>query len=125
MIAKFIENVANARILRNKLDFGEGIEHEYFIQRAVLLKYHHFINFREHLSGENAIVQNHLDDMFIDANGVWHVILVCCVQADIMLVIFNNGTNTAKYVSIKTNGGERVEPKFTLSNRYHKTKKSW
>ena len=63
MKAKFIENVANARILRNKLDLGEGIEHEYFIQRAVLLKHEHFINFREHLSGENIIVKNHLDDI--------------------------------------------------------------
>lgn len=119
MKAKFIENVANARILRNKLDLGEGIEHEYFIQRAVLLKHEHFINFREHLSGENAIVKNHLDDMFVDANGVWHVILVCCVQADIMLVIFNDCTHTAKYVSIKTNGGERVEPKFIPCKRYY------
>ena len=118
MKAKFIENVANARILRNKLDLGEGVEHECFIQRAVLLKYHHFINFREHLAGENDIVLNHLDDMFVDDNGVWHVILVCCVQAHIMLVIFNDGTNTAKYVSIKTNGGERVESKFTPCNRY-------
>ena len=58
------------------------------------------------------------DDMFVDDNGVWHVILVCCVQADIMLVIFNDGTNTAKYVLIKTNGGERVESKFTPCNRY-------
>ena len=120
MKAKFIENVTNARILRNKLDLGEGIEHECFIQRAVLLEHEHFINFREHLSGENAIVKNHLDDMFVDDNDVWHVILVCCVQADIMLVIFNDGTNTAKYVSIKTNGGERVEPKFTPNKRYAK-----
>ena len=57
--------------------------------------------------------------MFVDDNGVWHVILVCCVQADIMLVIFNDGTHTAKYVSIKTNGGERIEPKFTPCKRYY------
>ncbi|MCI7002866.1 MAG: hypothetical protein MR904_00795 [Clostridia bacterium] len=118
MEAKFIENVPNARILRNKLDAGNGKSHKYFIERAVLLKHHFFINFREHLSGENDIVKNHLDDMFIDDNGVWHVIMVCSVHADIMLLIYNDGTNCAKHVAIKTNGGEQVEPKFTIKNRY-------
>ena len=36
MKAKFIKNVSNVRILRNKLNFGESIEHEYFIQKTVL-----------------------------------------------------------------------------------------
>lgn len=118
MEAKFIKDIPNARILRNKLDFGKGVVHKYFIERAILLKHPHFINFREHLSGENDIVKNHLDDMFIDNNDVWHVIMVCCVCSDIILLIFNDGTNNAKYVAIKTNGGEQVEPKFTLCKRY-------
>lgn len=118
MEARFIENVPNARILRNKLDLGKGVFHKYFIERAILLKHHHFINFREHLSGENDIVKMHRDDMFIDDNGVWHVIMICCVRSDIMLLIFNDGTNNAKYVAIKTNGGEQVESKFTPSKRY-------
>jgi len=118
MKARFISGVPNARILRNRLDIGDGIEHAYFIQRAVLLKYHHFINFREHLSGENEIVKNHFDDMFIDDNGIWHVIMVCSVHSDIMLLIFNDGTNSAKHIAIRTNGGERVEPKFTPCKRY-------
>lgn len=118
METRFIENVPNARILRNKLDFGIGILHKYFIERSILLKHHHFINFREHLSGENDIVKMYRDDMFIDDNGVWHVIMICCVRSDIMLLIFNDGTNNAKYVAIKTNGGEQVEKRFTIKNRY-------
>lgn len=118
MKARFIENVPNARILRNKLDLGKGVVHKYFIERAILLRHHHFINFREHLSGENDIVKTHLDDMFIDNNDVWHVIMVCCVRSDIMLLIFNDGRNNARYVAIKTNGGEQVEKRFTIKNRY-------
>lgn len=118
MEARSIENVPNARILRNKLALGKGVVHKYFIERAILLKHHHFINFREHLSGENDIVKTYRDDMFIDENSVWHVIMVCCVRSDIMLLIFNYGTNSAKYVAIKTNGGEPVEKRFTIKNRY-------
>lgn len=118
MEARFIENVPNARILRNKLDLGKGVLHKYFIERAILLKHHHFINFREHLSGENDIVKMYRDDMFIDGNGIWHVIMICCVRSDIMILIFNDETNYPKYLSIKNNGGEQVEPKFTTSNRY-------
>lgn len=76
------------------------------------------MHFRGNLSGENDIVKMHRDDMFVDDNGVWHVIMVCCVRSDIMILIFNDGTNYPKYLSIKNNGGERVEPKFTTHNRY-------
>lgn len=121
MRARFIDNVPNARLLRNRLDEGLGVERQYFIERSVVLKHHNFMYFRDHLSGENDIVKMHRDDMFVDDNGVWHVIMVCCVRSDIMILIFNDGMNTAKYVSIKTNGGERVEPKFTTSQRYKKS----
>ena len=83
-----------------------------------MLKHHNFMYFRDHLSGENDIVKMHRKDMFIDDNGVWHVIMVCCVRADIMILIFSDGTNYPKYLSIKNNGGEQVEPKFTTCNRY-------
>ena len=118
MKAKFIDNVPNARLLRNRLDEGLGIEHEYFIERCVMLKHHYFMHFRDNLSGENDIVKTHSKDMFVDDNGIWHVIMVCCVRADIMILIFSDSTNYPKYLSIKNNGGERVEPKFTTCNRY-------
>lgn len=56
--------------------------------------------------------------MFIDNNDVWHIIMVCCVRSDIMFLIFNDGTKNAKYVAIKTNGGEQVKKRFTMKNRY-------
>lgn len=118
MKAKFIDNIPNARLLRNRLDEGLGIEHEYFIERCVMLKHHYFMHFRDNLSGENDIVKTHSKDMFVDDNGIWHVIMACCVRADIMILIFSDGTNYPKYLSIKNNGGEQVEPKFTTCNRY-------
>lgn len=118
MKTKFIANTPNARILRNKLDRGEGIEKNCFIERCVLLKHHNFIYFREHLTVESDLIKLHRDDMFIDENCVWHVIMVCSVRSDIMLLIYSDETNYPKYVSIKTNGGEQIEPKFTTSKRY-------
>ena len=118
MKARFIDNVPNARLLRNRLDEGLGVEKQYFIERSVVLKHHYFMHFRDNLSGENDIVKMHRDDMFVDDNGIWHVIMVCCVRADIMILIFSDGTNYPKYLSIKNNGGEQVEPKFTTCNRY-------
>lgn len=118
MKAKFIDNVPNARLLRNRLDEGLGVERQYFIERSVVLKHHNFMYFRDHLSGENDIVKMHRKDMFVDDNGMWHVIMVCCVRADIMILIFSDDANYPKYLSIKNNGGEQVEPKFTTCNRY-------
>ena len=118
MTARFIDNVPNARLLRNRLDEGLGVERQYFIERSVVLKHHNFMYFRDHLSDDNDIVIMHRDDMFVDDNGIWHVIMVCCVRADIMILIFSDGTNYAKYLSIKNNGGEQVEPKFTTCKRY-------
>ena len=56
MKAKFIDNIPNARLLRNRLDEGLGVERQYFIERSVVLKHHNFMYFRDHLSGENDIV---------------------------------------------------------------------
>ena len=51
MKARFIYNVPNARLLRNRLDEGFGVERQYFIERSVVLKHHNFMYFRDHLSG--------------------------------------------------------------------------
>ena len=69
MKAKFIDNVPNARLLRNRLDEGLGIEQQYFIERCVMLKHHNFMYFRDHLSGENDIVKMHNKDMFVDVTS--------------------------------------------------------
>lgn len=118
MKAKFLCNMPNARLLRNKLDKGEGLECEYVIERVVYLSKREFIPFREHLMEETPFVSCHREDMFIDKKGVWHVLMFCCLQSDIILLVNSNGEDYAKYYSIISNGGEKVEPRFTTSQRY-------
>ena len=118
MKARFIDNVPNARLLRNRLDEGLGVEKQYFIERSVVLKHHYFMHFRDNLSGENDIVKMHRDDMFVDDNGVWHVLMFCCDISDIMILVNSEGFKYARYCAVINNGGEQVGPKFTTCNRY-------
>lgn len=118
MKAKFLCDVPNARLLRNRLDKGEGLAVNYIIERVVYLSKRDFIPFREHLTEETLFVSLHKEDMFIDENGVWHVLMFCCLQSDIILLVNSNGEGYAKYCSIISNGGEKVEPRFTTSQRY-------
>lgn len=118
MKARFLCDVPNARLLRNKLDKGEGSEYEYAIERVVYLSKRDFIPFREHLMEETPFVSCHKTDMFIDENGVWHVLMFCCLQSDIILLVNSNGEDYAKGCSIISNGGEKVEPRFATSQRY-------
>ena len=118
MKARFLCYILNARLLRNKLDRGEGLECEYVIERVVYLSKRDFIPFREHLLEETPFVSCHEEDMFIDEQGVWHVLMFCCLQSDIILLVNSNGEDYAKYCSIISNGGEKVELRFTTSQRY-------
>ena len=118
MKAMFLCNMPNARLLRNKLDNGEGLECKYVIERVVYLSKREFVPFREHLIEETPFVDRHKKDMFIDEHGVWHVLMFCCLQSDIILLVNSDGEDHAKYCSIISNGGEKVEPRFTTSQRY-------
>ena len=120
MKTRFICNVSNARLLRNRIDKCEGFEAEYVIERVVYLSKREFIPFRENLLADEPNIDLYQDDMFIDENGVFHVLMFCCMQCDIMLLVYSDGENYAKYCSIKSNGGEKVEPRFTISQRYSK-----
>lgn len=120
MKARFICNVSNARLLRNRIDKCEGFEAEYVIERVVYLSKREFIPFRENLLADEPNIALYQEDMFIDENGVLHVLMFCCMQCDIMLLVYSAGENYAKYCSIKSNGGEKVEPRFTISQRYSK-----
>lgn len=120
MKARFICNIPNTRLLRNRIDNGEGVEAEYVVERVLYLPRREFILFREHLSEYEPNIAKYKKDMYVDVNGVWHVLMYCCIQYDIMLLVFSDGENYAKYSSIKSNGGMKVEPRFTTSNRYHK-----
>lgn len=123
MKTRFISNVSNARLLRNKIDKCEGFEAEYVIERVVYLSKREFIPFRENLLADEPNIALYQDDMFIDNNGIFHVLMYCCMQCDIMLLVYSDGENYAKHCSIKSNGGEKVEPRFTISQRYFKEQK--
>lgn len=118
MKARFLCNVPNARLLRNKLDKSKGEEVEYIIERVVYLSKRDFIPFREHLMEETPFVSCRKEDMFIDKCGVWHVLMFCCLQSDIILLVNSNGEDYAKYCSIISNGGEKVESRFRAGQRY-------
>lgn len=118
MKARFMWDMPNARILRNKLDKGEGLECEYVIERVVYLSKHNFIPFCEHLMEKTHFVSCHREDIFIDSHGILHVLMFCCLQSDIILLVNSKGENYAKYCSIISNEGKKVEPRFTTSKRY-------
>lgn len=118
MNAKFLSNISNARLLRNRLDKCEGLDVEYVIERVVYLSKRDFIPFREHLMEATPFVSRHKEEMFIDEQGVWHVLMFCCLQSDIILLVNSDGEDYAKHCSIISNGGEKVEPRFTTSQRY-------
>lgn len=120
MKTRVICNVSNARLLRNRIDKAKGFEAEYVDERVVYLSKREFIPFRERLLEDEPNIALYQDDMFIDENDVFHVLMYCCIQCDIMLLVFSDGENYAKYRSIKSNGGEKVEPRFTTSQRYIK-----
>ncbi len=117
MKARFVCNVSNARLLRNRIDKDEGFEVEYVIDRVVLLSKREFIPFREHLMENEPNIAKYQEDMFIDEQGVFHVLMFCCIQCNVMILVYSDGEKYAKYCSIKSNRGVKVEPRFTTSQR--------
>ena len=77
MKTRFICNVSNARLLRNRIDKGEGFEAEYVVERVVYLSKREFIPFRERLLEDEPNIIKYQEDMFIDENGVFHVLMYC------------------------------------------------
>lgn len=124
MKAKFIKNLANVRLVRNAIQRNNGKNCEYFVERVVYLPLTNFIYFREHLLEADPNMKMYSKDMFIDENNVWHVLMFCCIQSDVLILVYSNGEDYAKYVSIISNGGEKVEPRFTTSKRYTRKRKN-
>lgn len=118
MKARFVCNVSNARLARNRIDQYEGFETEYIVERVIYLQGDYFISFRSRLLEDEPNIASHKNEMFIDEKGVFHVLMFCCLQSDIMLLVYSDGEDYAKYVSVISNGGEKVEPRFTTSKRY-------
>lgn len=118
MKARFVCNVSNARLARNKIDKRDGFETKYVVERVIYLAKYPFLHLREYLLEDDPNISLHKEEMYIDKNKVWHVLMFCCLQSDIMLLVYSDGEEYAKYVSIISNGGEKVEPRFATSQRY-------
>lgn len=124
MKARFVCKMPDARLVRNAIDRKEGQMHKYIVERTIYLSKEKFIHFRSHLLDDNNELINYKNEMYIDKNKVWHVLMFCCLQSDIMLLVYSDGEDYAKYVSVISNGGEKVEPRFTTSQRYIRKRKN-
>lgn len=118
MKARFVCKIPNARLVRNAIDRNEGRLHDYIVERTIYLSKEKFIHFRSHLLDDNDELINYRNEIYVDENDVWHVLMFCSMIADIMILVHSDGEGYAKYVSIISNGGEKVEPRFTTSKRY-------
>lgn len=118
MKARLVCKIPDARLVRNAIDRKEGRVHEYIIERTIYLSKEKFIHFRSHLLDDNDELINYKNEMYIDKNKVRHVLMFCSMIADIMILVYSDGEEYAKYVSIISNGGEKVEQRFTTSKRY-------
>ena len=118
MKARFVCKIPDARLVRNAIDRKEGRVHEDIIERTIYLSKEKFIHFRSHLLDDNDELINYKNEMYIDKNKVWHVLMFCSMIADIMILVYSDGEEYAKNVSIISNGGEKIEPRFTTSKRY-------
>lgn len=124
MKARFVCNVSNARLARNKIDKCDGFETKYVVERVINLAKYPFLHLREYLLEDDPNIALHKEEMYIDSKGYFHVLMFCCLQSDIMLLVYSDGEEYAKYVSIISNGGEKVEPRFTTSQRYTRKRKN-
>lgn len=73
---------------------------------------------------DNPNIVAHKHEMYIDNKSCFHVIMFCCLHSDIMLLVYNDGNDYAKCVSIISNGGEKIEPRFRTSKRYSRKRKT-
>ena len=80
MKTRFVCNISNARLLRNRIDKGEGFEAEYVVERVVYLSKREFIPFRERLLEDEPNIAKYQDDMFIDVINQFfkHSLLTWC-----------------------------------------------
>lgn len=124
MKARFVCNVSNARLARNRIDQCEGFEAEYIVERVIYLQGDFFISFRSRLLENEPNIASHKSEMFVDENGVFLVLMFCSLQSDIMILVYSDGEDYAKNVSLISNGGEKVKPRFTTSKRYTKKRRT-
>ena len=124
MKARFVYKKPDARLVRNAIDRGEGQVAEYIVERIIYLPKEKFIHFRSHLLEDNDAIMTYKNEMYVDDNKVWHVLMFCSMIADIMILVNSEGFNYARYCSIICNGGEQVEKRYSTGQRYPARPKS-
>ena len=124
MKARFVYKMPDARLVRNAIDREEGRLHEYVVERTIYLPKEKFIHFRSHLLDDNDEIINYKNEMYIDENNVWHVLMFCSMIADIMILVNSEGFSYARYCSIVCNGGEQVEKRYSSGQRYSRGSKN-
>ena len=124
MKARFVCNVSNARLARNRIDNCEGFEAKYLVERVIYLQRDDYISFRSNLLEDEPNIASRKDEMFIDEKGGYHVLMFCSIISDIMILVYSDGEDYAKYVSIISNGGDKVEPRFATSQRYSRKREN-
>lgn len=123
MKARFVCDISNARLARNRIDRSEGFVAKYVVERVIYLAKYPFLHLREYLLEDDPNIRLYKEEMYIDNKGCFHVIMFCCLQSDIMLLVYSDGKDYAKYVSVISNGGKKVEPRFRASKRYSRKRK--
>lgn len=118
MKARFVCKIPNARFVHNAIDRNEGRLHDYIVERTIYLSKEKFIHFRSHLLDDNDELINYRNEMYVDENDVWHVLMFCSMIADIMILVNSEGFNYTRYCSIICNGGEQVEKRYSTGQRY-------
>lgn len=124
MKARFVYDISNAGLARNRIDQREGFETKYTVERVIYLQGDYFISFRSKLLEDDPNIALYKNETFIDGKGVFHVLMFCCLQSDINLLVYSDGKDYAKYASIISNGGEKVEARFATSKRYTRKRKT-
>lgn len=100
MKAKFKRNCSTVKEYKNKKG---GREVEFVIEKIVSLKKDYFSPLCFHLLNDNDLITKNKESMFIDKNGIWHVVAFCCVSRPYQLLVQCCGNNYAKYVLVIEN----------------------
>jgi len=122
MKTKFLCKTATVHEHKAKLKRSKIQEVEYIVERSVHMKYDEFIYLSNHFLEDNIFIKNHKSEMFVDSDGVWHVMLFFAFRADRILLVNASGFNYCRYVAVLENKGERVEFHSDHSYRLKKTK---
>ena len=96
MKSRFVYKMPDARLVHNAIDRKEGRLHEYIIERTIYLPKEKFIRFRSHLLDDNDELINYRNEMYVDENNVWHVLMFCSMISDVMILVYIDSEDYAK-----------------------------